>query len=111
MPSFSYEKMISGMYLGEIVRVVLEHLAGKGLLFDGETDAIGRHGCFPTKYLSEIEGYVYFIIKRGRIALMQIRDGEIAEQLICIRISKETSRCGRRGTQGDRGATLLFSEN
>ncbi|KIH44451.1 Hexokinase, partial [Ancylostoma duodenale] len=29
-----FEKMISGMYMGELVRVVLESLAREGLLFD-----------------------------------------------------------------------------
>lgn len=50
-----YEKMISGMYLGELVRVVLESLTREGHLFDGDYDAIETKGCFPTKYVSEIE--------------------------------------------------------
>jgi hexokinase len=50
-----YEKMISGMYLGELVRVVLESLTRDGNLFDGDYDAIEQKGCFPTKYVSEIE--------------------------------------------------------
>ncbi|KAL6732132.1 hypothetical protein Aduo_002925 [Ancylostoma duodenale] len=50
-----FEKMISGMYMGELVRVVLESLAREGLLFDGDYDAISQRGCFPTKFVSEIE--------------------------------------------------------
>ncbi|KAH7728436.1 hexokinase [Aphelenchoides avenae] len=50
-----YEKMISGMYLGELVRIVLEDLAREGHLFHGDFDAIEQKGCFPTKYVSEIE--------------------------------------------------------
>lgn len=50
--------MISGMYMGELVRVVLEQLAREGLLFDGDYDAIACRGCFPTKYVSEIERFV-----------------------------------------------------
>ncbi|XGW22865.1 hypothetical protein V3C99_005245 [Haemonchus contortus] len=50
-----FEKMISGMYMGELVRVVLASLAADGLLFNGEYEAISRHGCFPTKFVSEIE--------------------------------------------------------
>ncbi|CAD5209712.1 unnamed protein product [Bursaphelenchus xylophilus] len=50
-----YEKMISGMYLGELVRVVLEVLAKEGHLFNGDDDAISIKGCFPTKFVSEIE--------------------------------------------------------
>ncbi|KAK5975296.1 Phosphotransferase, partial [Trichostrongylus colubriformis] len=50
-----FEKMISGMYMGEVVRVVLTALAKEGLLFNGECEAISQHGCFPTKFVSEIE--------------------------------------------------------
>jgi hexokinase len=50
-----FEKMISGMYLGELVRVVLECLARDGHLFSGDFEAIAQRGCFPTKYVSEIE--------------------------------------------------------
>ncbi|KAK6731415.1 hypothetical protein RB195_007717 [Necator americanus] len=50
-----FEKMISGMYMGELVRVVLEALAKEALLFDGDFEAISQRGCFPTKYVSEIE--------------------------------------------------------
>lgn len=51
-----FEKMVAGMYLGEIVRVILEDLAKEGHLFGGDFDAISEPGCFPTKFLSEIEG-------------------------------------------------------
>ena len=54
----SMEKMISGMYMGEIVRLVLERLTMEGLLFrsvDTECDLFER-GRFYTKYVSEIEG-------------------------------------------------------
>lgn len=58
MNRFSFEKMISGMYMGELVRVVLEHLAKEGLLFEGNTSgSLFRRGAFPTKYVSEIERY------------------------------------------------------
>ena len=53
----SMEKMISGMYMGEIVRLVLERLTMEGLLFrsvDTECDLFER-GRFYTKYVSEIE--------------------------------------------------------
>uniref|UniRef100_A0A914D7C4 Phosphotransferase n=1 Tax=Acrobeloides nanus TaxID=290746 RepID=A0A914D7C4_9BILA len=50
-----FEKMVAGMYLGELARVILEDLARKGVLFGGEYEAISQHGIFPTKYISEIE--------------------------------------------------------
>lgn len=49
--------MISGMYMGELVRSVLYDLARQNLIFDGDYDAISTHGCFPTKFVSEIERY------------------------------------------------------
>uniref|UniRef100_A0A0N5AW15 Phosphotransferase n=1 Tax=Syphacia muris TaxID=451379 RepID=A0A0N5AW15_9BILA len=50
-----FEKMISGMYMGEIVRVVLCSLSKKKLIFGGNCEAISQEHCFPTKYVSEIE--------------------------------------------------------
>ncbi|VDP38291.1 unnamed protein product [Heligmosomoides polygyrus] len=50
-----FEKMISGMYMGELVRVVLAALSKDGLLFGGQFEAISRRGYFPTKFVSEIE--------------------------------------------------------
>ncbi|XP_033757777.1 hexokinase-2-like [Pecten maximus] len=51
------EKMISGMYMGEIVRLTLERLSMEGLIFtsiDRECELFER-GRFYTKYVSEIE--------------------------------------------------------
>lgn len=52
-----YEKMISGMYMGEIVRLVLERLTMEGLLFESaDRDCeLFHRGRFFTKYVSEIE--------------------------------------------------------
>uniref|UniRef100_A0A3B5AF91 Phosphotransferase n=1 Tax=Stegastes partitus TaxID=144197 RepID=A0A3B5AF91_9TELE len=49
-------KMISGMYLGEIVRLVLVKLTEDNLLFKGQTsEALMTPGQFKTKFISEIE--------------------------------------------------------
>ncbi|XP_042212278.1 hexokinase type 2-like isoform X2 [Homarus americanus] len=51
-----FEKMISGMYMGEIARQVLVRLVSEGLLFGGYTsDFLLEKGSFFTKYISEIE--------------------------------------------------------
>lgn len=52
-----YEKMISGMYLGEMVRKLLETLILEGQLFNGycDSDDIAIPYRFYTKYVSEIE--------------------------------------------------------
>jgi len=51
-----YEKMISGMYMGEVVRLVLAQLTREGLLFEYlDASLIFERGQFLTKYISEIE--------------------------------------------------------
>ena len=54
---FSYEKMISGKYLGEIVRLALKDLICSGALCGGESSTkLDTFEAFGTKYLSAIEG-------------------------------------------------------
>ncbi|XP_061672853.1 hexokinase-2 isoform X2 [Syngnathoides biaculeatus] len=61
-----YEKLISGMYLGEIVRHVLMDFTAKGLLFRGKlSERLKTWGIFETKFLSQIES--------DRLAMRQIR--------------------------------------
>lgn len=59
MPFFCplrYEKMISGMYLGEIVRNVLMHFTARGLLFRGRlSERLKMRGIFATKFLAQVE--------------------------------------------------------
>ncbi|XP_060643021.2 hexokinase-2 isoform X1 [Anolis sagrei] len=61
-----YEKMISGMYLGEIVRNILINFTKRGLLFRGRiSERLKTRGIFETKFLSQIES--------DRLALLQVR--------------------------------------
>ncbi|XP_018617907.1 hexokinase-2 [Scleropages formosus] len=61
-----YEKMISGMYLGEIVRNILLDFTSKGLLFRGKlSERLKTRGIFETRFLSQIES--------DRLALRQVR--------------------------------------
>uniref|UniRef100_A0A1A7WR26 Hexokinase-2 n=1 Tax=Iconisemion striatum TaxID=60296 RepID=A0A1A7WR26_9TELE len=61
-----YEKMISGMYLGEIVRNVLIDFTAKGLLFRGKmSERLKSRGIFETKFLAQIES--------DRLAMRQVR--------------------------------------
>ncbi|XP_015988575.1 hexokinase HKDC1 [Rousettus aegyptiacus] len=61
-----YEKMTSGMYLGEIVRQILIDLTKQGLLFRGHiSERLRTRGIFETKFLSQIES--------DRLALLQVR--------------------------------------
>lgn len=56
--------MISGKYLGEIVRLALKSLITSGSLFGGNSsDKFDTFEAFGTKYLSVIEGgYVHVCI-------------------------------------------------
>ena len=58
---FRYEKLISGKYLGEIVRQVLQDLIKSRSLFGGKSsEKLDTFEKFKTKYISYIEGgYVY----------------------------------------------------
>ena len=54
-----FEKMISGMYLGEIARIIILQCAREKLLFEGKTSIeLRTSGRFYTKYISEIEACV-----------------------------------------------------
>lgn len=54
-----YEKMISGMYMGEIVRLLIEKLRKHSLVFGGKgSEELSTRGRFYTKYISEIESDV-----------------------------------------------------
>ncbi|XP_044151432.1 hexokinase-1-like [Bufo gargarizans] len=51
-----FEKMVSGMYMGELVRLILVKMAKEGLLFEGRiTPELLTRGKFETKHLSAIE--------------------------------------------------------
>ncbi|KAF9586750.1 glucokinase [Lunasporangiospora selenospora] len=56
-PGFQvFEKMVSGMYLGEITRNILLHLIDHRALFDGTSSPIlNRSWSFLTKHMSDIE--------------------------------------------------------
>ena len=48
--------MISGMYLGEIVRLACVHFASKGLLLGGVcSEKLGKREAFLTKFVSDVE--------------------------------------------------------
>ncbi|KAA0716803.1 Hexokinase-2 [Triplophysa tibetana] len=96
-----YEKMISGMYLGEVVRHVLLDFTSKGLLFRGKlSERLKTRGIFETKFLSQIES--------DRLALRQVRsilqhlglitstcDDSILVKEVCSVVSKRAAQlCG-----------------
>uniref|UniRef100_A0A7N6BA61 Phosphotransferase n=1 Tax=Anabas testudineus TaxID=64144 RepID=A0A7N6BA61_ANATE len=51
-----YEKLISGKYMGELVRLVLIKLVNEDLLFNGEaSELLKTRGSFETRYVSQVE--------------------------------------------------------
>nr|XP_014344414.1 PREDICTED: glucokinase [Latimeria chalumnae] len=51
-----FEKIISGKYMGELVRLVLLKLVNENLLFNGEASGILKtRGSFETRFISQIE--------------------------------------------------------
>ncbi|XP_068443348.1 hexokinase HKDC1-like [Clinocottus analis] len=95
-----FEKLTSGMYLGEVVRRVLMDLTRGGLLFRGHvTDALKTPGIFQMKYLSQIES--------DRLAPLQVRsalqqlgldstyDDSIIVKEVCGAVSRRAAQlCG-----------------
>ncbi|XP_066534343.1 hexokinase HKDC1 isoform X2 [Hoplias malabaricus] len=95
-----FEKMTSGMYLGEIVRQILTDLTRRGLLFRGRiTEPLKTRGIFETKFLSQIES--------DRLALLQVRsilqhlgldstcDDSIIVKKVCGAVSRRAAQlCG-----------------
>eukprot|EP00093_Oithona_nana_P007400 07400.XXX_253757_251816_1 [CDS] Oithona nana genome sequencing. len=53
----TFEKMISGMYMGELTRQVLVDMVLEGLMFSNINvePLLQKQGSFPTRFLSEIE--------------------------------------------------------
>ncbi|XP_075063542.1 hexokinase-2 [Mixophyes fleayi] len=95
-----FEKMISGMYLGEIVRNVLIDFTKQGLLFRGKiSERLKTRGIFETKFLSQIES--------DRLALLQVRsilqhlgldstcDDSIIVKEVCTAVARRAAQlCG-----------------
>ncbi|XP_072236486.1 hexokinase HKDC1-like [Leuresthes tenuis] len=92
-----FEKLTSGMYLGEVVRRVLLDLTRRGLLFRGNvTETLKTPGIFETKYLSQIES--------DKLALLQVRCilqklGLNCNSDDCIIVKKVCGAVSRRAAQ------------
>ena len=69
------EKMISGMYLGEIARLVLVDMVRRKLIFEGAASAL-RRGRFGASDMSAIEGDGTRELSRTRAVLERIGIGK-----------------------------------
>uniref|UniRef100_A0A8B9J1M4 hexokinase n=1 Tax=Amazona collaria TaxID=241587 RepID=A0A8B9J1M4_9PSIT len=84
-----YEKMTSGMYLGEIVRQILIDLTKQGLLFRGQiSESLRKRGIFETKFLQK-GGTV------GQLGLDSTCEDSIIVKEVCGAVSKRAAQlCG-----------------
>lgn len=90
-----FEKMISGMYLGELVRLVMLKLVKEGFLFHGhDVSILNEHGIVHTKYLTETErdpihlfySTNYMLTEDLKIPVVQPEDCHIV-RYVCERVA------------------------
>uniref|UniRef100_A0A098LZN4 Hexokinase-2 n=1 Tax=Hypsiglena sp. JMG-2014 TaxID=1550645 RepID=A0A098LZN4_9SAUR len=95
-----FEKMISGLYMGELVRLILVKMAKEKLLFNGKVpDDLKKSGCFETRYVSAIEKEKEGISKAHTIleqlGLEPSYEDCVATQRVCEIVStRSASLCG-----------------
>ncbi|XP_024119943.1 hexokinase-2 [Oryzias melastigma] len=93
----TFEKMISGMYLGEIVRLVLLKLTEEKLLFKGcPSEALLTPGSFETKFISEIEEPDSGLENAKKILTKLALDWDLVDacvaRLVCDTVSSRSAR-------------------
>ncbi|XP_076807725.1 hexokinase-2-like isoform X2 [Clavelina lepadiformis] len=89
-----YEKMISGMYMGEIVRLALCKLAKDGVIFNGITNGpLFKPGSFETSYVSQIESVVSSGMTAVQNILANLELGALRSDCeVVIRVCQAVSR-------------------
>ncbi|EDW29882.1 GL15877 [Drosophila persimilis] len=94
----TFEKMISGMYMGELVRLVLVKMTHAGILFKGQdSEVLNTRGLFFTKYVSEIEAdepgtFTNCRLVFEELGLTNATDGDCANvRYICECVSKRAA--------------------
>ncbi|CAI9594350.1 unnamed protein product [Staurois parvus] len=92
-----FDKMISGMYMGEIVRHVLVKLTSQGLLFGGvSTQQLLKKGTFGTKDVSDIENDNFpFEKTKSVLAALGLKPSEqdcVQVKCVCSAVSLRSAR-------------------
>ncbi|XP_037536849.1 hexokinase-4 [Nematolebias whitei] len=95
-----YEKLISGKYMGELVRLVLMKLVNENLLFNGEaSELLKTRGSFETRFVSQVESdsgdrkQIYNILSSLGVLPSEL-DCDIV-RLVCESISTRSAHmCG-----------------
>lgn len=110
-----FEKMISGMYLGEIARNVILHLVDRRLLFSGNSSSeLNEQWSFETSYMSAIVADSSEDLDETRHILegdLQIAPTSLADrqmvQLICSFVGRRAARLSASGV----AAVLSFTNH
>ncbi|XP_043925231.1 hexokinase-3 [Protopterus annectens] len=95
-----YEKMMSGMYLGEIVRNILIDLTKQGIVFRGQiSERLNTKGIFETKFLSEIESDSLVLLQvraiLQKLGLDVTCDDTLIVKEVCTIVSRRAAQlCG-----------------
>jgi len=88
-----FEKMISGMYMGEIVRLVLCELCNKGALFGcKKSPALNTYGKFETSFVSQIEGTSDMTATQNVLASLDLLEANRADCEVVTRVCQAVSR-------------------
>ncbi|KAM4675514.1 hexokinase-3 isoform 2-T2 [Discoglossus pictus] len=92
-----YEKMVSGMYLGEIVRQILIDLTERGMLFGGKvSELLQTRNIFPTKFLSDIEKDTLGLVQVRSIltdlGLRSTCDDAVLVKEVCTTVSRRAAQ-------------------
>lgn len=86
MRLLSVDKLTGALYLGELVRRILAQLTIDGVLFDGKPcEKLDVQDNFPTKYISEILGYIQQLCVYSRLIFRE----EEGSFKVCRRICDE----------------------
>lgn len=103
----SSEKMISGMYMGEIARLAIVRFTKEGLLFGGQgSDLLYKRYQFFTKYVSEIESdkpgsYLNCYDVLEEIGIFHATDEDCANvRYICECVSSRAAHLASTGIAG-----------
>uniref|UniRef100_A0AAF5RX73 Phosphotransferase n=1 Tax=Wuchereria bancrofti TaxID=6293 RepID=A0AAF5RX73_WUCBA len=97
----TFDKLVGGKCMGEVVRVVLEKLTRAGVLFSGKgSDALFQRDSFPTKYISEIlsDESGSYVNTRDILDELGIDNCSFSDMLIlrevCVVVSRRSANLG-----------------
>uniref|UniRef100_A0A1B6BZD2 Phosphotransferase n=1 Tax=Clastoptera arizonana TaxID=38151 RepID=A0A1B6BZD2_9HEMI len=100
-----FEKMISGMYMGELVRLVVVKFTEDKVLFEGKgSSKLSKRGNFLTKYVSDIESDKRGSYTKCKQVLNELDLGHASDQdcinvrYICECISRRAAHLTSAGT-------------